>query len=182
MKILYHHTYFRYAGTDSGRARGALQTDRKKALSDGDVREGLAKSLKEESRQSCCNTAIDAQQVKDFPIAMHFLHHDDTAPKPLTLGSCAALLRAAKPSGCRSAPVNSNRAHDQRVFSCCCCVRPTNQIDQPQQTQTGPSPVTMTRWHAPRRGAGVVERGGLENRCGRKSTEGSNPSLSAISQ
>ena len=32
----------------------------------------------------------------------------------------------------------------------------------------------------PRRGAGVVERGGLENRCGRKSTEGSNPSLSAI--
>ena len=32
----------------------------------------------------------------------------------------------------------------------------------------------------PWRGAGVVERGGLENRCGRKSTEGSNPSLSAI--
>ena len=26
----------------------------------------------------------------------------------------------------------------------------------------------------------MVERGGLENRCGRKSTEGSNPSLSAI--
>ena len=25
----------------------------------------------------------------------------------------------------------------------------------------------------------MVERGGLENRCGRKSTEGSNPSLSA---
>ena len=31
-----------------------------------------------------------------------------------------------------------------------------------------------------RRGAGVVERDGLENRCGRKPTEGSNPSLSAI--
>ena len=32
-----------------------------------------------------------------------------------------------------------------------------------------------------RRGAGVVERGGLENRCGRKSTQGSNPCLSASS-
>jgi hypothetical protein len=31
-----------------------------------------------------------------------------------------------------------------------------------------------------RRGAGVVDRGGLENRCGCKVTEGSNPSLSAI--
>ena len=31
-----------------------------------------------------------------------------------------------------------------------------------------------------RRGAGVVERGGLENRCARERTEGSNPSLSAI--
>ncbi len=31
----------------------------------------------------------------------------------------------------------------------------------------------------PRRGAGVVERGGLENRCARKCTEGSNPSPSA---
>ena len=30
-----------------------------------------------------------------------------------------------------------------------------------------------------RRGAGAVERGGLENRCGGNSTEGSNPSLSA---
>ena len=30
-----------------------------------------------------------------------------------------------------------------------------------------------------RRGAGVVERGGLENRCALTSTEGSNPSLSA---
>lgn len=30
-----------------------------------------------------------------------------------------------------------------------------------------------------RRGAGVVDRGGLENRCTRKGTEGSNPSLSA---
>ena len=29
------------------------------------------------------------------------------------------------------------------------------------------------------RDAGVVERGGLENRCARKRTEGSNPSLSA---
>ena len=32
----------------------------------------------------------------------------------------------------------------------------------------------------PRRDAGAVERGGLENRCARKCTEGSNPSLSAI--
>ena len=31
----------------------------------------------------------------------------------------------------------------------------------------------------PRRGAGVVERGGLENRCGCKPTQGSNPCLSA---
>ena len=31
-----------------------------------------------------------------------------------------------------------------------------------------------------RRGAGAVERGGLENRCARERTEGSNPSLSAI--
>ena len=30
------------------------------------------------------------------------------------------------------------------------------------------------------RGAGVVERGGLENRCAGNRTEGSNPSLSAI--
>ncbi len=30
-----------------------------------------------------------------------------------------------------------------------------------------------------RRGAGVADRAGLENRCGRKLTEGSNPSLSA---
>ena len=29
------------------------------------------------------------------------------------------------------------------------------------------------------RGAGVVERGGLENRCSLRATEGSNPSLSA---
>ncbi len=33
----------------------------------------------------------------------------------------------------------------------------------------------------PRRGAGVVERGGLENRCGGDSTQGSNPCLSATS-
>ena len=38
------------------------------------------------------------------------------------------------------------------------------------------------RFRPPRRGAGVVERGGLENRCGRKSTQGSNPCLSAIFQ
>ena len=38
----------------------------------------------------------------------------------------------------------------------------------------------LSQAHTPWRGAGVVERGGLENRCGRKSTEGSNPSLSAI--
>ena len=31
------------------------------------------------------------------------------------------------------------------------------------------------------RGAGVADRAGLENRCGRKLTEGSNPSLSAFS-
>ena len=33
-----------------------------------------------------------------------------------------------------------------------------------------------------RRGARVVEWGGLENRCGLAVTEGSNPSLSAILQ
>ena len=33
-----------------------------------------------------------------------------------------------------------------------------------------------------RRGAGAVERGGLENRCARERTEGSNPSLSAITK
>ena len=33
-----------------------------------------------------------------------------------------------------------------------------------------------------RRGAGVVERGGLENRCAFMGTEGSNPSLSAKSE
>src|SRR5690625_1257175 len=32
----------------------------------------------------------------------------------------------------------------------------------------------------PRRGAGAVERGGLENRCARERTVGSNPTLSAI--
>ena len=32
----------------------------------------------------------------------------------------------------------------------------------------------------PRRGAGVVERGGLENRCPFTGTQGSNPCLSAI--
>ena len=37
-----------------------------------------------------------------------------------------------------------------------------------------------TRTTPPRRGAGVVERGGLENRCGCKPTQGSNPCLSAI--
>ena len=33
-----------------------------------------------------------------------------------------------------------------------------------------------------RRDAGVVERGGLENRCGCKPTQGSNPCLSRIDQ
>ena len=33
--------------------------------------------------------------------------------------------------------------------------------------------------HLPRRGAGVVDRDGLENRCAGNRTEGSNPSLSA---
>lgn len=32
---------------------------------------------------------------------------------------------------------------------------------------------------APRRGAGVVDRGGLENRCTLAGTQGSNPCLSA---
>ena len=36
------------------------------------------------------------------------------------------------------------------------------------------------RSHEMRRGAGAVERGGLENRCAFTGTEGSNPSLSAI--
>ena len=46
----------------------------KKALSIGDVREGLAKSLTEESRQWRCNTASDAQQINDLPMMMQFLH------------------------------------------------------------------------------------------------------------
>lgn len=49
----------------------------------------------------------------------------------------------------------------------------------------GFSPCTAV-WDAlsrirPRRGAGVVERGGLENRCPFTGTQGSNPCLSAIS-
>ena len=47
----------------------------------------------------------------------------------------------------------------------------SRRIDQPL-ARTGP------QGH-PRRDAGVVERGGLENRCARERTEGSNPSLSA---
>src|SRR6516165_10375793 len=35
---------------------------------------------------------------------------------------------------------------------------------------------------ATRRGAGVADRAGLENRCGGNATEGSNPSLSALFQ
>ncbi len=38
-----------------------------------------------------------------------------------------------------------------------------------------------TTTHSLRRGAGVVERGGLENRCAFTGTQGSNPCLSAIS-
>ena len=34
--------------------------------------------------------------------------------------------------------------------------------------------------HESRRSAGVVERGGLENRCARERTVGSNPTSSAI--
>jgi hypothetical protein len=41
-----------------------------------------------------------------------------------------------------------------------------------------PSP-SCGRVRRPRRGAGVVERGGLENRCARKRTVGSNPTPSA---
>lgn len=46
----------------------------------------------------------------------------------------------------------------------------------------GLAPRVCAQYHAarsPRRGAGVVERGGLENRCGCKPTQGSNPCLSA---
>src|ERR1700760_888958 len=38
------------------------------------------------------------------------------------------------------------------------------------------APAPIVRW----RGAGAVDRGGLENRCTLMGTEGSNPSLSAI--
>ncbi len=38
----------------------------------------------------------------------------------------------------------------------------------------------MTHYEVTRRGARVVESGGLENRCTRKGTVGSNPTLSAI--
>ena len=37
----------------------------------------------------------------------------------------------------------------------------------------------LLRTTEPRRGAGVVERGGLENRCTFAGTQGSNPCLSA---
>ncbi len=37
----------------------------------------------------------------------------------------------------------------------------------------------LRRFFQERRGAGAVERGGLENRCGGNSTQGSNPCLSA---
>ena len=40
--------------------------------------------------------------------------------------------------------------------------------------------VPVSYYHCPvRRGAGAVERGGLENRCGFAPTVGSNPTLSA---
>lgn len=48
-----------------------------------------------------------------------------------------------------------------------------------------PCPAAQSQVNAlirpPWRGAGVVERGGLENRCGGNPTQGSNPCLSAIS-
>ena len=45
----------------------------------------------------------------------------------------------------------------------------------------GSNPLAPTMRGFMRRGAGVVERGGLENRCAFMGTEGSNPSLSAKS-
>jgi hypothetical protein len=44
---------------------------------------------------------------------------------------------------------------------------------------TGQDGLIYTGQPGIRRGAGVVDRDGLENRCTRKGTEGSNPSLSA---
>ena len=46
--------------------------------------------------------------------------------------------------------------------------------DRPGRGVRGPVPADPAR-----RGAGVVERGGLENRCTRESTVGSNPTPSA---
>ena len=51
---------------------------------------------------------------------------------------------------------------------------------QDQHSPLRPRDDRITTARPPRRGAGVVERGGLENRCGRKPTQGSNPCLSAI--
>ena len=47
------------------------------------------------------------------------------------------------------------------------------------QCKSGVKNVVSTQITPQRRGAGAADRAGLENRCARKCTEGSNPSLSA---
>ena len=67
-----------------------------------------------------------------------------------------------------------------RVFFSSSAVASARQIGYTMHVSTSVSGLARpSQAHTPWRGAGVVERGGLENRCGRKSTEGSNPSLSA---
>ena len=56
---------------------------------------------------------------------------------------------------------------------------PTRAASIPPLEKPGVRTALRTLYACNWRGAGVVERGGLENRCARKRTEGSNPSLSA---
>jgi hypothetical protein len=53
-------------------------------------------------------------------------------------------------------------------------------IASPARQSAPEAPPPVAQASKLRRGAGVVDRGGLENRCARKRTVGSNPTLSAI--
>ena len=70
------------------------------------------------------------------------------------------------------------RSREARPFTPCDC---SAELSFGGRNETFPTQfsVAITLFDEWRRGAGVVERAGLENRCGGNSTEGSNPSLSA---